>query len=300
MNSTERRRYCKLLLNVLWNVADQKVKLYSAFSDKRNDLERRIRMILKHDGSKKKKSVRMLAVTMTLSMALIGTGAVYAGSEKGKMEDFTELNLNHSAGDGTVTSGKVNGMFVGTSLDDLNRVNIQEEKGDGAVSVLDIEDGAATFGSYSSSDFEMVNMVESNGDGEVTRVEGASSTQFLDTLPENALDNVNPEVAKSNVMNVLSDSVQQFSGNLNQDKGYNNKKLTLDKGSSITLEATWDRPQDIQVGIYSHETGNTYFETLSGGSDSVTFHILTQGEYSIYVGNPSAGSPHWKVKYEVH
>ncbi|MDU5145417.1 MAG: M56 family metallopeptidase [Paenibacillus dendritiformis] len=299
MNSTERRRYCELLLNVLWNVADQKVKLYSAFSDKRNYLERRISMILKHDGSKKKKSVRMLAVTMTLSMALIGTGAVYAGSEKGKIEDLTGFNLNNSAGDGTVTIGKVNGTF-GTSLDDLNRVNIQKEKGDGAVSVIEIEDGAATFGSYSSSDFKMVNIVESNGDGEVTLVEGASSAQFLDTLPENALGNANPEVAKSNVTNELSSSAQQFSGNLNQDKGYNNKKLTLDKGSSVIIEATWDRPQDFQVGIYSHETGNTYFETLSDGSDSVTFDILASGEYSIYVGNPSVGSPHWKVKYEVH
>lgn len=60
MNSTERRRYCELLLNVLWNVADQKVKLYSAFSDKRSYLERRISMILKNEGSKKKKSVRVL------------------------------------------------------------------------------------------------------------------------------------------------------------------------------------------------------------------------------------------------
>ena len=37
MNNQERRRYCELILNVLWNVTDQNTQLFSAFSDKRQD-----------------------------------------------------------------------------------------------------------------------------------------------------------------------------------------------------------------------------------------------------------------------
>ncbi|MFZ3130487.1 MAG: M56 family metallopeptidase [Desulfosporosinus sp.] len=82
MNNQERRRYCELILNVLWNVADQNTQLFSAFSDKRKHLERRISMILKSEGSKSKKSVRILAIAMTLVISLLGTSAaVYAASE---------------------------------------------------------------------------------------------------------------------------------------------------------------------------------------------------------------------------
>lgn len=80
MDQDERKRYCKLLLTVLWNVADQRVSLYSAFSSERKYLERRIHMILKNEGSKKTKRIRTLAIVMTLSVALIGTAAAYAGS----------------------------------------------------------------------------------------------------------------------------------------------------------------------------------------------------------------------------
>jgi len=62
MNSQERRRYCELMLNVLWNVADQNVKSFSAFSDKRKQLERRVDMVLKNEGLVSKKWVRMFAI----------------------------------------------------------------------------------------------------------------------------------------------------------------------------------------------------------------------------------------------
>lgn len=268
MNSTERRRYCELLLNVLWNAADQKVKLYSAFSDQRSYLERRINMILKNEGSKKKKSVRMLAIFLTVSLALVGTGVVYAGSEKekGHIEDLTRFNLNTSSGDGAVTANGKGTVTFGTIQDGSRRVNILKEKGDGEISLS-------------------------------TR---SSIAQFLDTLPKNALNSPDAKVAKSDVKNETSSSTQQISGNLNQGKGYNNKNLTLANGASISFTATWDTQQDFQVGIYSHETGETYYETLSGGSDSVTFDVLISGEYSIYVGNPASKTVRWSVSYSVN
>jgi beta-lactamase regulating signal transducer with metallopeptidase domain len=78
MNDSERRRYCELLLNVLWNVVDQKIKIYSAFSDKRTHLERRIQLILKNEGAKRRRSIRLLAIMATLSLVIFGTSAVYA------------------------------------------------------------------------------------------------------------------------------------------------------------------------------------------------------------------------------
>ncbi len=84
MNSQERREYCELILSVAGNVADQKNRLASvfAFNNKRN-LERRIGMILKSEGLKNKKSVRMMAIAMTLAILLLGmSAATYAANEK--------------------------------------------------------------------------------------------------------------------------------------------------------------------------------------------------------------------------
>jgi beta-lactamase regulating signal transducer with metallopeptidase domain len=72
MNNNERRQYCKLTLNILWNLADHKKGIASAFSDKRKDAERRIDMILK--GTDEKQSLgRILA----LLLPRIGSGRVY-------------------------------------------------------------------------------------------------------------------------------------------------------------------------------------------------------------------------------
>jgi len=81
MSLTERKRYCELLLSVLWNISDQEAQVYTAFSDKRNHLERRISMILNNRGAKRK-SIRILSVVMTIVMLLGGSVVVYAGSIK--------------------------------------------------------------------------------------------------------------------------------------------------------------------------------------------------------------------------
>ena len=79
MNREERRRYCELILNVLWYVSEPN-NICSAFSDKRN-LKRRISMIMK--AEKSKKWVRMFAVAVTLTLAMTGTAAAYAATAGG-------------------------------------------------------------------------------------------------------------------------------------------------------------------------------------------------------------------------
>ncbi|MBP1991616.1 M56 family metallopeptidase [Paenibacillus eucommiae] len=83
MNEDERKRYCELLLNVLWNAANQKEELVSAFSGKRKYLERRISMIWRSEGHKSKKSgksVRVFAAAILLSFACMSTAFAYIGS----------------------------------------------------------------------------------------------------------------------------------------------------------------------------------------------------------------------------
>lgn len=78
MNNEERRQYCELILSVSWHVANQNIKLFSAFSDELKHLERRIDIITENKGLKNKKWVRILSVAITLSFALLGTGLAYA------------------------------------------------------------------------------------------------------------------------------------------------------------------------------------------------------------------------------
>lgn len=81
MNNEERRRYCELMLDVLWNVTGHNVKLFSAFSDKREQLERRINIIMKMSDLKSKKWVRMLGIAVTLTFVLGGAITVYATTD---------------------------------------------------------------------------------------------------------------------------------------------------------------------------------------------------------------------------
>jgi beta-lactamase regulating signal transducer with metallopeptidase domain len=84
MSNRERRRYCELMLSVLWNVCDQNTRLCSAFSGKRKQLERRVNMILKDKGSKSKKWVRTISIAMTL--VIISLGAISAGAMEPSIE----------------------------------------------------------------------------------------------------------------------------------------------------------------------------------------------------------------------
>lgn len=93
MNQEERRRYCELILSVLWHVAEPN-NICSAFSDKQN-IERRISMIMK--AEKSKKWVRMFAAAVTLALAVTGTAAAYAataGGAEGILDSSAPLNTD--------------------------------------------------------------------------------------------------------------------------------------------------------------------------------------------------------------
>ncbi len=81
MNEAERKRYCALLLGVLWNVANQKGEVYSAFSNQRKYLERRIDLIWGSEIYKRKRSVRVVTIAVVLSVACIGTALAYNGGQ---------------------------------------------------------------------------------------------------------------------------------------------------------------------------------------------------------------------------
>ena len=80
MNHDERRRYCELMLGVLWNVTCHNAKLFSAFSDKRKQLERRMSMIMKTEGLKGKIKTRIFAIAITLALLTTGSVVAYATS----------------------------------------------------------------------------------------------------------------------------------------------------------------------------------------------------------------------------
>lgn len=100
MNNEEKRQYCELMLNVLWNIKDHNTKLLSAFGDKRN-VERRIDMILKNQNSIHGKLISMFAVTASLLIITLGTLTVHAAYSN--VEPLT-LEQIQTASDKTDTS----------------------------------------------------------------------------------------------------------------------------------------------------------------------------------------------------
>jgi len=90
MSNEERKRYCELVLNVLWNVVNQKDGLYSAFSGNRKYLEKRINMIWRSEDKNSKKSFRIFAAVLLLFVAWVGSVFAYSGSqsESNRVEDY--------------------------------------------------------------------------------------------------------------------------------------------------------------------------------------------------------------------
>jgi len=88
MSKEEKMDYCELLLNVSHLRAAQDVKIYSAFSDKKQ-FERRINVIMKSNDLKQKRRIRLFAITMTLIFILAGAITAYAACDnygKGPVE----------------------------------------------------------------------------------------------------------------------------------------------------------------------------------------------------------------------
>ena len=100
MNAEEKRRYCELMLSILWNAANQNVNLISAFSDKRKLLERRMEMILRNNRLKKNRWVRISAIAMALALTIVGSVTVYANSYTNKPVTIAgETSVTASASD---------------------------------------------------------------------------------------------------------------------------------------------------------------------------------------------------------
>jgi len=74
MNTEERRRYCELMLNVLWHATGHNANLIIAFSDKRKQLERRITFML--NCKKMKTSSKILSVVVAVIIMAFGATTV--------------------------------------------------------------------------------------------------------------------------------------------------------------------------------------------------------------------------------
>jgi uncharacterized membrane protein len=284
MDAQERRRYCGLILHVLWIAADRQAKLYSAFSDHRKYLERRIEMILKNDGSKKKKPVRMLAVAMTLAMAFIGTAAAYAGNaaQPAGIAERKPSTASEKEG-GVVEWGPI------PAVNGLKREDAEVQVDGNSEFVEWIPQGSLRNGLGS--------------DDTVTLQESSEDLRFWSTLPENGLNNPDPAVETANRTSSVppSDMETLSSGNLNPGKGYTFDRQTIGKGSQVTIYASWTSPDsDLLIGLLSLSTNTIYYDTLTGGEGSATFQVNTTEEYAIYVGNPSPSPVQFDVSYIVN
>lgn len=291
MDSRERRRYCGLILHVLWHAADRQAKLYSAFSDHRKYLERRIEMILENDGSKKKKSVRVLAVAVTLTMVFIGTAAAYAGNAA-QPEGIADKKPNTASGkEGVVAERSDANIEWGPvpAVNGLGREDAQVQIAGNSGTVEWIPQGSLRNGLGS--------------DNTVTLQESSEDIRFWSALPENGLNNPDPAVETTNRTSAVppSDMEALGSGNLNPGKGYTFDRQTMGRGSQVTIYAAWTSPDsDLLVGLLSLSTNTIYYETLTGGEGSATLQVNTTEEYAIYVGNPSPSAVQFEVSYIVN
>jgi beta-lactamase regulating signal transducer with metallopeptidase domain len=265
MNNQERRQYCKLTLTVLWNLADHKVKLVSAFSDKRKDTERRINMIL-NKGSKGKTWVRLLAVTTTLVLALAGSIVV-------------------SAADGP---------------DVLSTVTISEGQNDpnSPVSIVQGEEGPEIKSTVTISEGQ------NDPNYPVSIIQGKEATEISSTvILSEGQNDPNSPVSFVTVEEGIEVSAgdPKASGSLNPGDSITYDKQTIGEGAVVELHASWTPTgANLNVGIYVYATNTVYCANLSGGSGVVEVHISTTGDYAIYVGNPSQSVVHFNLYYLVN
>ncbi|MFP3391566.1 M56 family metallopeptidase [Brevibacillus sp. SIMBA_040] len=117
MNEEERKRYGELLLSVLWNAAQQKGEIYSAFSNTSKYMERRIQMIWGKKLLKRKKSVRVLTICALLSVACISMAFAYSGSQHAIFQTDASPKASASkAGDYVPDESTVLDGEVGTTI----------------------------------------------------------------------------------------------------------------------------------------------------------------------------------------
>ncbi|MFJ7913769.1 MULTISPECIES: M56 family metallopeptidase [unclassified Lysinibacillus] len=91
MNNDERRRYGRLLLKVLWSVADKKSNVYAAFSNNSNvkQLERRLDLIMANE--KKRFSLFFITTILTLAIAMMVSFTVHATINKTEINSVSKI-----------------------------------------------------------------------------------------------------------------------------------------------------------------------------------------------------------------
>jgi hypothetical protein len=276
MNNRERRQYCQLTLNVLWNLVDHKAKPASAFSDRRKDAERRIDMILKGNSSKRKLGIRILAVTLTLVLALAGS-IVVSADEAPVIPVDTDVIFN----------------------DSLLEINGFDEPSP-FVSIVPAEEDPVVF----STILSMENSLD-DPDSPVFIIPGEESdTIWGNSLPDtNGVDRLNPgvSISESSISPEEINEGSKSSGNLNPKDYAAFHKQTVGEGNTVTLYASWTPTgAELNVGIYSYASGIVYYATLSDGNGSIAFDTNATGDYAIYVGNPSQSIVHFSLSYLIN
>lgn len=264
MDVQERRRYCELILRVMQKAVDQKAGMYSAFGGRKNDLERRILMILNVPSNRKKRWVKAIALGMTLTMALFAASIAYAAVP---VED---RNLD-----------KLPATYGPEHANPVTKANSETQpalRNHATVNGLGI-------------------------DHSVSKLENSADQQFLTAIPDNGLHAANPAVSESDGISAAQagDFEPMTSGSLSPGKAYTFDKQSIGKGSIVTINASWT-PTDanLQVGLLYHGNNTVYYVTLTGGEGSVSLQVNATGDYSIYVVNPSNSTVKFEVSYLVN
>jgi beta-lactamase regulating signal transducer with metallopeptidase domain len=277
MNERERRQYCRLTLKTLWNLADNKVKFVSAFSDKRKDAERRINMILKGNNSKRKLGARLLAVTLTLALVLAGSFVVSAN-------DDAPVTFTDGDEEPQVTST----ITLAMGQDDPNSP-VSIVKGEEDPEIL----STATLSEGQNDPGSPVSIIKGEEDSEILSI---ITLQEGQNSPNSPVSFVTVEKGIG-----ASAGDPKASGSLNPGDSLIFNKLTIGSGNTITLYANWTPTgADLNVGIYVYATSTVYCTPLSGGSGTIAFYISQTGDYAIYVGNPSQSIISYSLHYLVN
>lgn len=87
-------------------------------------------------------------------------------------------------------------------------------------------------------------------------------------------------------------------GSLASKKGYTYDSQSLYEGETITINATWTpTSSSMRLGLKNEGNGVITYKTVTGGSGSASFDVVTSGTYSIYVYNPSSTDVDFVVSY---
>ncbi|QGG47716.1 M56 family metallopeptidase [Heliorestis convoluta] len=255
MNFQEKRRYCELILNVLWNVADKNAKVIAAFSNEKKLLERRIEMILQSEG-RNKVGIQFIAIVITVSLAFIGVVSANAATERknGVIESTIQQNITTEVADRSSFHDKAEHLFL-DSYDEANPKGVDEWQENKATEEVD----------NASAQNEMEDI-------------------FLDSYYEKI-----PTITEESQVGIMAVySINNWNVPAHQSR-YGVSRLSMTQGAKVPYDITWSpQPGVIRVGLYNHNTGRYYWATSSTRPPlRGTITVLETGLYSFAIGNGS-------------